>query len=157
MARILKFIPFTLAVSVSISFALAGCARTSSWQYQEMASCLPEYRSSKLTLAPLNPFNGIGIELIKAEGILRGFFNIHAGQMASDEGIVWINNQPICFKGTLMEGRQRLLLPPAITRDIIQALCEGHAVTTSIQGYATALSNQTAQTTLMFKELNTFL
>ncbi len=151
MVRILKFL-----ASLTF-FALAGCIQNSPWQYQEMASCSPEYKSTKLTLPPPNPFNGIGIELIKTEGVMRGFFNVHAGQMASDEGVIWINNQPICFKGILMEGKQRLLLPHAITRDIIQALAEGQSVTASIQGYATALSTDTAQITLKFKELNTLL
>ena len=150
---------FLIGIRITTAlFALAGClpgcVHSSPWQYQQMASCAPEYQSSKLTLAPPNPFNGIGIELIKGEGTTRGFFNVHAGQMASEEGVIWINNQAICFKGTLMEGRQRLLLPHAITRDIIHALAEGNPVTASIQGYATALSDLTAQTALKFKELN---
>ena len=155
MARILKFSKACALCSVIwVFFALAGCVQSSLWQYQEMVSCSPEYKSAKLTLAPSNPFSGVGIELIKSADTTRGFVNVHAGQMASDEGVLWINNQPICFKGTLMEGRQRLLLPLAITRDIIQALAEGHSVTASINGYSTVLNDQTAQTTLKFKELS---
>ena len=155
MARILKFTHFY--VISFLMFVSAGCAHKSPWQYQQMVSCAPEYQSSKLTLPPPNPFNGIGIELIQREGSTRGFFNVHAGHMSSDEGVIWINNQPICFKGTLMEGNQRLLLPAAITRDIIQALTERQSVTASVPGYVTTLSELTAQTALKFKELSSFL
>lgn len=125
---------------------LAGCSHSTPWQHQEMVSCLPAFKSSKLTLAPPNLYTGIGVELLKGHEATRGFFNVFVGQMSSDEGIVWINDQPIYFKGTLMEGKQRLLLPPAITKEIVNALLEGQNVSASIRGYAASLSAETFQT-----------
>ena len=117
---------------------LVGCHRQSPWVYQKMVSERPAFQSGKLGFAPSNHM-GLSVEFIKSEKETEGFLIVYAGQIASNEGVIWVDNHPIYFKGTLMEGKQRLLLPKAITRDIIQALSYEQHVIASLQGYTVTL------------------
>jgi|GEM_PF-6436066 hypothetical protein len=124
-------------------FLQAGCTHSSQWQYQNMSSCTPAYNYAKLNYTPENLSTGIGIEILKGEKT-QGFFNIYSGKISSAEGILWIDHSPIYFKGTLLEGKQRLALPPAITRDIIDSLQSGRHIIATLPGYYTEISQEDA-------------
>ena len=133
---VIKSLLFVFTISLVI---LTSCARTCAWQYQEMLSAAPAYKAAQLTFVPENTFTGIGIQLMKGEAGTSGFFNVYSRQLSSAEGTLWINGQPVYFKGTLLAGGQRLRLPEAVTQAIIQSLLKNDEVIASLPGYSTQL------------------
>ncbi len=133
-----------MAISNVVNFFLllalaTSCSAPSVWRYQEMASNSPHFQSSQYSLLPENTFSGLGVQLIHLEDQTVALLNVYSRQINSNEGILWIDQKPIYFKGHLLEGNQKLQLPDAITAILIKALDEEKEVIASIDNFSTRI------------------
>ena len=121
-----------------VSLLLAGCAQKG-WIYTQVISDCPQFNSAQLRHIPHNAFSGIEVQFLKGEFGILCFLSVYSRQILSNHVVLMIEGTQTEYTATLMQGEQRMLLPPEATENMIRALLSGNAVVIYLEGFSTEL------------------
>ena len=133
---------------------LAGCASKQGWNHTAIQSGNKEYNTHRLVYPVKNPFRNLEIEFCRIGEFTTVYINVHSHYippLPEDEkkALIFIKTKGkhITLIGDLLEGGQRLKLPPLASKHLIDALRSSKNVTISLDSrYETPLD------TTAFKE-----
>jgi len=121
---------------------LVGCFAASPWT----VSHLHDTESARLSYPIHDLVNGVGVEMVYAEGVMRCYLEVHAQQIppylgSEKEALVTLRAQTATLRSIAHRhaGGQRLLLTPELHDFLLEALLAGTPVTVELQGYFATL------------------
>lgn len=129
---IFKILSIFQVVPIYLMF-LSGCNQPCEfWEYNETITSCPQYNSAIITIPPQERPNSAYAEFVRSSFGIRMHLNLLCFVVPTidEEGTkstftVFISDQTFSYVGDLLEGGQRLLVPPDATELITQALLEG--------------------------------
>lgn len=125
---------------------LFACESNKSWEVSHVQAGKKAYNSARLSYPVHDTVNGIGIEMICAEGLINTYLEVHAQQIPPYQGnpkeaLVILKIEGKTFQGIAHrhEGGQRVSLPPQLHQLLIESLQLNQPVTVLLEGYFTTL------------------
>ena len=104
------------------------------------------YNSARLSYPVQDAVNGIGIEMICAQGLINTYLQIHAQRIPAYQGndkeaLVILKIDGKTFQGIAHrhEGGQRVSLPPQLQQVLTESLQLNQPVTVLLEGYFTTI------------------
>ncbi|HUD00839.1 MAG TPA: hypothetical protein VMR37_00770 [Rhabdochlamydiaceae bacterium] len=132
--------------AVFLLLILCACESNKSWEVSHVQSDKKDNHSSRLSYPVGDIVNGIGIEMICAQGLVNTYLEVHAQHIPpyqgnSKEALVILKIEGKTFQGIAdrHEGGQRLSMPPQLHQLLIESLQLGRPVTILLEGYFTTL------------------
>jgi len=127
-------------------FLLCACESNKSWEVSHIQAGKKEYSSARLSYPVLDTVNGIGIEMICAQGLVNTYLEVHAQHVPPYQGnpkealvILKIEGKTFQGIGHRHEGGQRVSLPPQLQQLLVESLQLNQPVTVLLEGYFTTL------------------
>ena len=124
-------------------FFLCACQSDKTWEVSHIQA---EQKSARLSYPISDIVNGIGIEMICAQGLVNTYLEVHAQHVPpyqgnSKEALVILKSEGKTFQGIgyRHEGGQRVSLPPQLHQLLIESLQLNQPVTILLEGYFTTL------------------
>lgn len=137
-----KFLIRQGAVLALCIFFCCGCSSPAcrQWELQEILTKRPCFNGGRLILGPDSNISQLEMELIRNRSGIRFYINLlflQALPLKEDPcltkvEIIFENQEPWIIYPYLLEGGQRLMLPQAISEQLIQALTEDRPFTVKI-------------------------
>jgi len=125
---------------------LAACQSNKSWEVSHVQAGTKEYHSARLSYPVQDVVNGIGIEMICAQGLINTYLEIHSQHVPAYQGnekealvILKIEGKTFQGIGHRHEGGQRISLPPQLHQLLTESLQLNQPVTVLLEGYFTTL------------------
>ncbi len=115
-------------------FSLTGC-RGKGWFYSDVKSDCARFNSALLSHCSPEAFNGIELQLLRGEFGILAFLNISSGSLNSPTAALEIEGIRYLYTAHVMQGGQRVLLPPEAADFIITSLLNGLNVKICLNGY----------------------
>jgi hypothetical protein len=129
---------------------LCACESNKSWEVSHVQAGKKAYNSSRLSYPVLDTVNGIGIEMICAQGLVNTYLEVHAQQVPPYQGnpkealvILKIDGKTFQGIGHRHEGGQRVSLPPQLHQLLTESLLLRQSVTVLLEGFFTTLDPTT--------------
>ena len=125
---------------------LCACQSNKSWEVSHVQAGKEEYNSARLSYPVEDIVNGIGVEMICAQGLINTYLEVHAQHIPpyqgnAKEALVILKIEGKTFQGIAHrhEGGQRASLPPQLQQVLTESLQLGQPVTVLLEGYFTTL------------------
>lgn len=119
---------------------ILGSCRPSPWIYQSVCSDFPQFNSSQITYLSKDPFQEIEVQILNGHFGKIVFFNALCGELKSDLFTLKIQERHYQYRGMMMEGNQRLMLPLEAAEQLLSAIFKGYEVFASMDHYYANLS-----------------
>jgi hypothetical protein len=132
--------------AVCLLLFLFACESNKSWEVSHVQAGKKEYNSARLSYPVHDIVNGIGIEMICAQGLINTYLEVHAQHVPAYQGndkealvILKIEGKTFQGIGQRHEGGQRVSLPPPLQQLLTEALQLNQPVTVMLEGFFTTL------------------
>lgn len=140
------------AFSALFLFLLATSCSSSScpkWQIEETITCSPCYNSGKIFFPPPDEFSGLELELARGPDDVRMYINVFSIEISGEaddsnaaQVLVDFGGEAETFTANILQGGQRLLLPPEATERILSSLLDGDYITISVDRYKAEIPSE---------------
>ncbi len=132
--------------AVFLLLFLLGCESNKSWEVSHVQAGKKDYNSSRLSYPVHDTVNGIGIEMICAQGLINTYLEVHAQQVPAYQGndkealvILKIEGKTFQGIGHRHAGGQRVSLPPQLQQLLTESLQLNQPVMVMLEGFFTTL------------------
>jgi hypothetical protein len=132
--------------AILLLLLLFACESNKSWEVSHVQAGKKAYNSARLSYPVRDTVNGIGIEMICAQGLVNTYLEVHAQHIPPYQGnpkeaLVILKIEGKTFQGIAHrhEGGQRVSLPPQLHQLLIESLQLNQPVTVLLEGYFTTL------------------
>ena len=146
--------------AILLLLLLFACESNKSWEVSHVQAGKKEYNSARLSYPVQDTVNGIGIEMICAQGLINTYLEVHAQHVPPYQGnekealvILKIEGKTFQGIGHRHEGGQRVSLPPQLQQLLTESLQLNQPVTVMLEGFFTTLEPK--EFSEQFRELQT--
>lgn len=119
---------------------LASCQRNAQWQYHNIHETTS--KTTRIHYRSHDPVQGIDIEMIKADGEMITYLQVHSQPIVPSEDCtekalvkMVTNKKQKTFLASIHRGGQRVRLSEILQTELISSLAEGNPVTLELSGY----------------------
>ncbi len=118
----------TRTLSTLLLLLFSACSPQNAWIHRKVCSDCARFNSTQLIYCSQSSYSGIEVQFLKGEFGIIGSLNVYAYSIQTPTLLFRIEDETYSFEGIVMEGGQKLQLPPEATDLLIQALLDGHKV-----------------------------